>query len=81
MAKEYKQRLRSRPLRPDLGDLKERRNEIFEMHLRLAEETESSPWNMADLEKALDDLKNNKARDHAGYVNEIVKKDVIGEDL
>ena len=81
MAKEYKQRLRSRPLRPDLGDLKERRNEIFEMHLRLAEETESSPWNMADLEKALDDLKNNKARDHAGYVNEIFKKDVIGEDL
>ena len=81
MAKEYKQRLRSRPLRPDLGDLKERRNEIFEMHLRLAEETESSPWNMADLEKALDDLKNNKARDHAGYVNEIFKRDVIGEDL
>ena len=51
------------------------------MHIRLAEETESRPWSMADLDKALADLKNNKARDHAGYVNEIFKKEVIGEDL
>ena len=29
LAKEYKQRLRDRPLRPDLGDLRDRRNEIF----------------------------------------------------
>ena len=81
LAKEYKQRLRSRPIRPDLGDLKERRKEIFAMHLKLAEETKSLPWKMSDLVKALGDLKNNKSRDHAGYVNEIFKAEVIGSNL
>ena len=81
LAKEYKQRLRDRPLRPDLGDLRERRNEIFEMQLQLAESVKSQPWKMSDLEKALSDLKNDKSRDHVGYVNEIFKKGVIGKDL
>ena len=73
-------KIRSRPARPDLGDLKQRREEIFSMHLKLAEENSSMPWNMSDLEKALKDLKNNKARDHAGYINEIFKAGVIGSE-
>ena len=36
---------------------------------------------MTQLERALKDLKNNKSRDFEGYVNEIFKADVIGEDL
>ena len=36
---------------------------------------------MSDLEKALADLKDNKARDNDGYINEIFKKNVIGTDL
>ena len=81
LAKEYKQRLRCRPLREDLGDLKERRKEIFKMQLLLAEATSSSPWKMSDLTKALSDLKKNKSRDHAGYINEIFKEEVCGTDL
>ena len=42
---------------------------------------ETWPWKMSDLEKALSDLKNDKSRDHAGYVNEIFKKGIIGKDL
>ena len=38
-------------------------------------------WNMLQLEGALKDLKNNKSRDFEGYVNEIFKADVIGDDL
>ena len=72
--------MRARPLRPDLGDLRERRNGIFEMQLKLAEGVKSQPWTMSDLDKALSDLKNNKSRDH-GYVNEIFKKGIIGKDL
>ena len=51
------------------------------MYLKLAETTSSSPWEMKDLDRALSDLKNNKSRDHAGYVNELFKADVIGSDL
>ena len=36
---------------------------------------------MTQLERPLKDLKNNKSRDFEGYVNEIFKADVIGEDL
>jgi hypothetical protein len=81
LAKEYKQRLRNRPVRGDLIGLKKRRKEIFDLQLRIAEETSSEPWSMDDLDRALKDLKNNKARDHAGYVNEIFKHGVIGTDL
>ena len=81
LAKEYKQRLRNRPIRPDLKNLRKRRKRIFKMQLKIAEETTSTPWKMNDLENALKCLKNNKARDHAGYINEIFKRGVIGSDL
>ena len=36
---------------------------------------------MSDLEDALSDLKNNKSRDHEGLINEVFKKQVIGDNL
>ena len=77
LGKEYKQRLRNRPMRPDLGDIETRRNKIFKMKLKLAEGHSSPPWKMPDMEKALKGLKNNKSRDHEGYINEIFKPGVI----
>ena len=38
-------------MRPDLGDIKQRRDEIFNYQLKLAEENSSIPWKMNDLEK------------------------------
>ena len=69
LAKKYKQRLRTRPMRPDLGDVRDRKQEIFKLQMLLSEDCQSSPWQMSDLKKALKDLKKNKARDHAGYIN------------
>ena len=51
------------------------------MQLKLAEEKTSAPWDMKALDKALANLKNNKSRDHAGYVNELFKSEMIGFDL
>ena len=81
MAKEYKERLRSRPIRPDLGNIERRREIIFDLKMRLAESTESPPWTISSLETALNDLKRNKSRDNDGLINEIFKKDVIGNNL
>ena len=81
LGKEYKQRLRPRPTRPDLGNIKRRRQLIFDMQLRIASSNKSLPWTMSDLDTVLRGLKNNKSRDHAGYVNEIFKPGVIGSDL
>ena len=49
--------------------------------MNLAEANKSPDWNMEQLESSLARLKNNKSRDPKGYINEIFKKGVIGEDL
>ena len=47
----------------------------------MSKEETTDLWDMAAIEKALANLKNNKSRDHAGYANEIFKAGVIGSDL
>ena len=81
LAKEYKDRLRSRPIRPDLKNMNERKNKIFEMKLKIASENASKDWSIGDLEKALANLKNNKSRDFEGLINEMFKENVIGTNL
>ena len=81
LAREYKDRLRSRPMRPDLTSLKMRKTKIFKLKMKLAGLRRSPDWKMSDLELALKDLNNDKSRDHEGYINEIFKNNVIGENL
>ena len=81
LAKEYKERLRTRPVRPDLRSMKVRKNRLFQLKLKLATAAESPDWTIENLDQVLARLKNNKSRDHDGYINEIFKKDVIGNDL
>ena len=81
LAREYKDRLRSRPLRPDLHFLKKRRKIIFKLKMKLAENQRSSDWTLSDLERAIRNLKKNKSRDFEGYLNELFKSGVAGEDL
>ena len=81
LAKEYKNRLRSRPYRKDYLSTKLRRKRIFSLKLSLSKLRKSLPWTLKDLECALGDLKRNKSRDSEGLVNEIFKADVIGSNL
>ena len=81
LAKEYKERLRARPVRPDFRKSDIMKNQIFKMKLKLAASKKSNPWTMRNLEKALSDLKVGRSRDPEGLINEIFKKDVIGNDL
>ena len=81
LAKEYKERLRTRPLRPDLISIKIRRKRLFQLKMKFAERKRSKKWTIADLEVALSQLKNNKSRNNDGYIKKIFKKDIIGDDL
>ena len=81
LAKEYKNRLRKRPVRPDLLMMKSRKKKLFEMKMKIAELRKGPKWTMKDLDRALADLKNDKSRDAEGYANEIFKNGVIGDDL
>ena len=66
LTQEYKERLRSRPVRPDLQNMNKRKNLIFKMKMKLAENNSCKDWTMYDLERALSNLKNNKSRDFEG---------------
>ena len=81
LAKEYKDRLRTRPVRPDLRGMRKRKKTIFKMKMKLAKSNPSIEWKMEDLDQALRDLKNNKSRDFERYINEIFKPGTIGSDL
>ena len=71
LIKEYKERLRLRPMRPDLVRMKVMKKKIFKLKMKLAGARKSKEWIMSDVDLALAQLKNNKARDNDGYINEI----------
>ena len=79
--KTYTQRMRNRPIKNQLNDLKEYKLKLFNARLKLSEHTKSDPWKLGDLENALKAMKNEKARDPNGWCNEIFKDGVAGRNL
>ena len=55
--------------------------ELFKLRLELAQLKQTPPWNMTDLEEALNELKSGKCRDPEGLVRGVFKEGVIGSDL
>ena len=55
--------------------------DLCEERLKLTKNIKAPEWSLEDLEKALSQLKTNKARDPQGLANELFMKDTIGKDL
>ena len=53
LAREYKDRLRGRPTRPDLKSMKIRKDKIFQLKMKLAKMKKTPDWTMDQLESAL----------------------------
>ena len=81
LAKEYKDRLRQRPVRPDLIEMKQLRNKLIKLKLQDSRQRKSKSWTMEDLEIVLKSLKKGKSRGPGGLSNELFKNPVIGMDL
>jgi len=77
----YINRLRDRPISPGFERIKDLKMNLFEMRLKLASSIKSKDWTLENLDKVLKHLKNNKARDPNGLVNELFKQGVAGKDL
>ena len=77
----YVNRLRNRPMKPDLEELKELKEELFELRLGLSKMKQGSVWTIKHLDMALKGLKKDKARDPGGLVNDIFKDGVAGKDF
>ena len=79
--REYKERLRRRPMKTDMKHLMATKKKILKMKMKLASENKTPEWTPKDLDNALSKLKNNKSRDFEGFCNEIFKENIIGTDL
>ena len=62
-------------------EIKDLKTELFNIRLKLAQKSITAPWTLTHLDKALKSLKNDKARDPHGWVNEIFKDGIAGKNL
>ena len=74
-------RLRDRPLRPDLVDIQEAKEKLFEAMLKICMKNRSKPWNLEQLENVLSSLKKDKCCDPKGLLNELFSTNVAELDL
>ena len=81
MLQEFKDRLRTRPTRPDMEIVRSLRGRILEMCLKISEKHRLPDFSMTDLLKSMSNLKNNNSKDPQGLVNEIFKEGCVGTDL
>ena len=77
LAKEYSERLRTRPIRKDFIENEKYKSKIFDFKMKIAASTKSPHWSKSDLEKALNDLKTKKSRDFEGLLNEIFRQKLL----
>ena len=77
----YIHRLRHRPIKPGLEQIKQMKDRLCELRLELVKLVKSSEWSEQDLLKVLGSLKKNKSRDPHNLVNDIFRTEVIGSDL
>ena len=77
----YTHRLRHRPIKDDLKEIKELKDMLFYLRLEIAKQRKSKPWTMKQMDKVLLSLKTKKARDPHGLVNDLFKPGIIGADL
>ena len=77
----YKFRMRNRPIKQGLEDVKTDKEKLCEARIKIAQENKTKDWTLDELEVVLEHLKRDASRDPLGYANELFKPEVAGNDL
>ena len=77
----YKNVLMNRPIKDDLKKHKKEREQLAILRMDEASNNKTPDWILDDLDVVLKGLKNKKCRDPFGYINEIFKPDICGDNL
>ena len=77
----YKDRLRHRTVRPEYRQMKEHKEYLFNLRLKLSKSRKSADWEQSHIMKVFKNLKINKATDPVGLVSELFKPGVAGADV
>ena len=73
MKDEFTYRLRNREINNEYDDLRELKEYLCHLRLRIARTENYSKWSMEELQKAIKKLPNNKCKDPHGHINEMYK--------
>ena len=79
--KAYSDRLQHRKILPELMNLKQLREDLFQQRLEESKKNKSPAWTVSQLDRVLNKLKPKKATDPVGLVNELFMPENIGCDL
>ena len=77
----YKERLKGNTMEKQLEEYEKEVKELCETRLNVSKLKSTDPWTIDDLNLAIKDLDNGKARDALGHANELFKQEVAGTDL
>ena len=73
--------MRNRPIKPGFEKLQSIKTDLFNLRHKVSKMRKSIQWTLKNLENAISELKNEKARYPNGLINEIFKEGVAGTDL
>ena len=77
----YVNRLKHREIKTEYQEIFEIKNLLWNERFDVLKRNLSSPWTLKDIEIVSKTLKNNQTRDPNGMINELFKKNVMGQDL
>ena len=75
------QRLRKRPIHPELTNMEKMKLKLSKIRLKKARNRKTPNWNMKEMNKAIQSMKNKKCRDAQGLINELLKPGIAGRDF
>ena len=78
MKEEFVYRLRNRPINHELNELRELKEYLCQLRLKISKNAPYTEWTLEQLHKAINKLKNNKCKDPLGHINELYK--YLGDD-
>ena len=81
LAKEYKDRLRTRKCKKELKEHMEKMHEVTKLKLSKAWMNKSPSFNMDELNQGIKDMNKGRARDPRGLCAELFQLSVMGADL
>ena len=77
----YKSRLEHRKMNERYHDIRELKNELWELRSESLKLKPAALWTLEDLEKVIKTLKSNQSRDPNGMIGELFKPNIAGKDL
>ena len=77
----YEERLTNNDMKSHLTELETDTNKLCELRLEISKKNATDPWTMEDLKLALKQLHKDRSADPDGFINELFKEAVAGDDL